>query len=76
MRPHEIRSEPNVENIRGMQYYQDTPGKIDVRIIPDDGFTDHDVKRITSELRIRLAELITNPRNRYFSRAFVNRRRR
>ena len=26
-----------------------------------------------SELRQKLADMVTNPRNRYFSRAFVNR---
>lgn len=38
------------ENINGMQYYQDTPGKLEVRIVPDISYTDKDFNRIQKEL--------------------------
>lgn len=42
------------QNIKGMQYYQDTMGLLEVHVIPDTGFSSKDEIRIRSELLSKL----------------------
>lgn len=41
-------------NVRQFQFYQDTPGKAVLRVIPSNGFNQHDTKRIQRNLGFKL----------------------
>ena len=44
------------DKLNGMQLYQDKPGWLEVRVVPDSGFTDRDASRIQKEVERKLGQ--------------------